>query len=362
MSIHTRLLFLGLLLLTACGSSGGSSDGFPEQTSSTTTQLNAPPVSLTTTDDPGTPSSSSSTLPTLASSSCAASDLPPPGNPVLIVENIAIDDPDQGLNIRNGPSTSEAVQFSLANGTTVTATGLCELTASGRAWWEVQGDQWSGWASSQFLGPFNATAQTACAVENFDPVGKGTVERILADVDGNGSTDTIFLSYDGAVVPPNAWTGSNASIQIQYGDGGLSYELDIAAVLSDGGPGSGISQMPGFPYRIDPVGSTRSLGVVSSHFAGSATGAGQTHIVGELNCSPTVIANLDVNPSAGNPMRPILCDVAGRSDLFALEGIDANGNYLATEFVFQGSSFTPQGQKAVSSQGLTQSADEALCQ
>lgn len=360
---HTAIA--ALITLAACGGSSGLATPV-----TTTTQVESPeptrgvPSSLppVSSEPPSSQSSSSSSTPALASTSCDSSDLPPANpNAVVIVTNIEVDDPDLGLNIRTGPSTAESIQFSLPNGTTVTTTGLCERNASGTVWWEVQDNQWSGWASSRFLQPFDTSTPTACGVANFDPAGKGTVERILADVDGNGSTDTIFLTYDGTVAPPDAWTGSRAAIQIQYADGGLSYELVIDAILADGGPSTGLSQMPNFPQRIDMEGSSRSVGVISSHFDGSATGAGLAHIVGELNCSPTLIANLDVNPAPGNPMAPILCDTGGRSELFALDGLDVNGDYLATEYLFQGSGFVPQQQQTFSSQGLTQSPESAVC-
>ena len=334
-------------------------------TTSSSTPGTIPTTTTIVTTTTAASSSSSSTTPVLASTTCTANELPPSGSafaPVM-VHDITADDSDKGLNIRTGPSTADAIQFALPNGSTMTATGPCEKDSTGRVWWEVENGMWSGWAAARYLTVFDATAATSCPVANYNPIGKGTVDKILGDFDGNGSVDAMYLAYDGVVNAPYAWTGSKATVQIQYADGGLSYELDITSILSDGGPTLGIIQMPDFPERIDPANTARSVAVLSSHYDTSATGAGQAHFVGELNCSPTVIANMAVTPSAGNPENPVLCDVGGggRTQLYALEGFDANFNYLVTEYDFQGASFVPQGQQAVSSQGVALSVEQAVC-
>lgn len=341
-------LLAAAIALAACGgstSTGASNSSVPQASSTTVvapsapSSSSAPPVSVT-------PTSTAATV--TSSSNCAVNDLPPADSPfaAVIVHDIPANDPDQGLNIRLGPSTSNLVQFALPNGSTMASTGLCEMDSVGQVWWEVEDGSWNGWAAARYLKEFDASTTTACPVANFNPIGKGTVEKILGDFDGNGSIDTVFLSYDGLVNAPAAWTGTTSTVQIQYADGGLSYELDVTSILNDGGPAVGIPQMPTFPHRIDPANSSRSVAVMSSHYDTSATGAGQAHFIGELNCSPTVVANVPVDPSVGNPQRPILCDIGGggRTQLWVLDGLTTNFDYLVTRYDFQGGSYLLQGQ------------------
>ena len=290
----------------------------------------------------------------LASTSCTAAEAPPspvPFTPVM-VSGITADDPDKGLNIRTGPSPSDAIELTLPNGTGFAATGQCERDANGTIWWEVENGHWTGWAASKYLTVVAAGHTTTCPAGNYNPVaivpnavGSLTTEQVLADVDGNGSVDTIYLTYDGVVSLPNAWTGTTVGVQIQYADGGLSTILDITNSIADAGPLVGISQPP-FPERVDPENTTRSVGVISSNYSFSAPGSGLAHFIGELNCDPTLLLTLPVTPSAANPERPILCDVGGRSQLWAQEGLDANFNYLVREHVYDNNSATyvPLGQ------------------
>ena len=288
--------------------------------------------------------------------------MPPPGNPfaTVIVTGITAVDPDKGLNIRFDPTTSSPVQFALPNGAAMATTGLCEKTPDGTVWWAVEDGQWDGWASAQYLTPFVA-GSTTCPAGTYNPIGKGTVEVILGDYDGDGSVDALYLSYDGVVQPPNMWTGSKANVQIQFADGGLSTELDITSRLGDGGPSIGIAQMPGFPLRVDPANTFRSVGVLSSTYSGSATGAGLSHFVGVDGCDPAVLVEIAVTPSAGNPQRPLLCDIGGggRTQLYSVDGLTSSFDYLATEYDFQGTTFVPQPQ--ITSGNVNTDAEPPVC-
>ncbi len=347
----------------ACGSTSATPATTVAQTSTTaqTPSTSSSVVSSTTTTAQASTSSSATSPTTVATTttapnatvvvpgntSCSASELPPPGNPFspVIVAGITAVDPDKGLIIRFDPTTSSGAQFALPNGSGMGTTGLCEKSPDGTVWWAVEDGHWDGWASSRYLIPYVAGTST-CPAGVYNPIGKGTVDSILGDYDGNGSVDALFLAYDGIVQPPNQWTGSTATVQIQFADGGLSTELDITASLGDGGPGLGISQMPTFPQRVDPANTFRSVAVLGSTYAGSATGAGLSHFVGVDGCDPVILTEIPVTPSVGNPQRPYLCDIGGggRTQLYALDGLNQSFDFLVTEYDFQGSAFVPKPQ------------------
>lgn len=252
------------------------------------------------------------------------------------------------------------MQFALPNGSGFATTGLCEKSPDGTVWWAVEDGHWDGWASSAYLAPVVA-GTSVCPAGNYDPIGKGTVDSILGDFDGNGSVDALFLAYDGVVQAPNTWTGTTATVQIQFSDGGLSTELDITSILGDGGPTLGISQMPAFPQRIDPANGNHSVAVLGSSYAGSATGAGLSHFFLAAGCDPALVAEIDVTPSAGNPERPHLCHIGGggRVQLYAVDGFDSSFNYLVTEYDFQGNIFVAQPQ--ITSGNASTDPDPTVC-
>ncbi len=349
------------LVATSCGSSDqtattSSSTGAQPSTSAATAATSASssvPTSVVTSAPAATPATTSaiaaasSTTAAPAAGSCSGAELPPAGSPhaPVMVTGISANDSDGGLNIRFDPNPTSPVQFALPNGSGMATTGLCEKSSDGTVWWAVEDGHWSGWASSQYLTHFVAGA-SVCPSGTFNPIGKGTVGSVLGDYDGDGAVDALFLAYDGAVQAPNAWTGSTATLQIQFADGGLSTELDISGNVADGGPAIGITQLPGFPKRIDPANTWRSVAVLSSTYAGSATGAGLSHFIGVDGCNPRVLAEIEVTPSAGSPARPIVCDVGGggRVQLYALEGLSGSFDYLVTEYDFLGNTFVPQPQ------------------
>ena len=262
------------------------------------------------------------------------------------MSGISADDPDKGLNIRFDPTTASGIQFALPNGTRVSATGMCEISADGAIWWEVENGLWTGWANSQFLTGYSA-GSSACNAGVYDPVGKGTVETILGDFDGDGLVDAMNLSFDGVVQAPNTWTGSKATLQIQFADGGLSGELDITALIGDGGPAIGniFGGQFGEPFseRIDFAGSSLSAAVFSSTYAGSATGAGRTHFAFASHCEP-VMGSIETNPSAGNPLAPVLCASgnAGRMDLYSLDGLNSTSQFVVTPYLQIADQLIPQ--------------------
>ena len=353
-----RVIMAGIVIVLAgcAGSSSGdlastsSPTTSPTDASTTTETQSASPSSIGSTtavaNTLGSSSSSTGAPPTTAASPvCSASERPPAGNPFtpVIVSGISVDDPDKGLNIRFDPTTASAVQFALPNGSTFAATGLCEKTVGGNVWWEVENGQWNGWATARFLEPFVA-GSSACPAGNYNPIGKGTVESLLGDFDGDGLVDSMHLSYDGVVQPPAMWNGTTANLQIQYADGGLSTELDITGLIGDGGPGVGISQMTAFPQRIDFAGSSISAAVLGSTYSGSATGAGRAHFAFSSNCEP-VMLSIEVNPSAGFPQRPVICDVGGgRVDLYALDGVNGAFDFLVTPYEIVVDQLIPQPQ------------------
>lgn len=66
--------------------------------------------------------------------------------------DVALDDPDGGLNFREAPSTSSSVITTFRRGVEVISTGECVIVG-GTDWWEVlrtDGSE-SGWVSSRFL-------------------------------------------------------------------------------------------------------------------------------------------------------------------------------------------------------------------
>ena len=276
------------------------------------------------------------------------------------MEGITASDPDKGLNIRSGPSGASAVQFALPNGSVMAATGPCEKAANGIVWWAVEDGHWDGWASAAFLSAYVAGTST-CTQGVFDPVGKGTIETILGDYDRDGLVDALFLAYDGIVSDANPWTGSSATVQIQYADGGLSPELDITSSIADGGPSAGVPQMPAFPERIDLANTSASMAVLSSSYAGWATGAGEVHFVGEAGCDAFIHASIPVTPSAGNPQRPFVCDSGGggRVQLYSLDGIDASFDYLVTEYDYQGGTLVPLPQ--ITAGNASSDPDPTVC-
>ena len=262
-----------------------------------------------------------------------------------MVTGITAVDADKGLNVREDPTTSSPAQFALPNGSVMTATGPCEKSSNGTVWWEIEDGHFGGWASSQYLTTYVAGSST-CPAGNFNPVGKGTVHSILGDYDGDGPVDALFVSYDGVVQPPNKWTGTTATAQIQFADGGLSTELDITSNLGDGGLTNVISQTSGFPERIDPANTFRSVAVLNSLYSTSATGAGLSHFIGVDGCDPAVLVEIAVTPSAGTPQRPFVCDIGGggRVQLYSLDGLDSSFDYLVTEYDFQGTTFVAKPQ------------------
>ncbi len=68
--------------------------------------------------------------------------------------DVAIDDPDGGLNLRSGPGVSSPVLWALPQNTKVRVTNLCQTVGS-TDWWKVQpiveADIEAGWVSSNFL-------------------------------------------------------------------------------------------------------------------------------------------------------------------------------------------------------------------
>lgn len=64
--------------------------------------------------------------------------------------DVAIDDPDGGLNMREGAGVDYPIVKVLPRGDTVGITGVCEVVGS-TDWWQVQTNGQLGWVSSTFL-------------------------------------------------------------------------------------------------------------------------------------------------------------------------------------------------------------------
>ena len=331
------------LIAAACGSSDtvatpAATDApitteEPTTTSTTTAVVPTPstsaqvPTTLTPVVPTSTPAIPTSTNPVtppppppVPLSVCTAADLPPNGNafaPVM-VSGIQIDDSDKGLHIRFDPTTASGSQFVLPNGATMTATGVCEISADGGVWWEVQNGQWSGWARSDYLTGYTQASST-CPAGNVNTITTSTVDSLLGDFDGDGVTDTLFLIYDGVVQSPAQWTGTTATVQIQFGDGGLSSVLDVVPLMGDGGPKVGPFSTPfGVPpiEHVDLAGTPITPATFRSEH--SVTAAGVSHFAWASQCDP-VILNVDFNGTAGHPLGPVFCDAGnGQVDLFAL--------------------------------------------
>jgi len=272
---------------------------------------------------------------------CSAAQRPPSTTQSVVeVFNIPTGDPDGGLLYHTDPGLSTAVQYVLANGTPLTATGQC-VVVDDFPWWEVEDGGASGWASANYLRP-RSNISSACPVGVFDPTGKPSAKMMTGDFDGDGTSDTLFLSYDGALQQPNPWTGTSATVQIQFGDGGLSAELDIMPRLNDGGPALG-TVFGGFPNVFTPAGSNADVAALHSAYAGSAVGgSGTTHIVSVNGCRPVVL-DLETHPDAFNPSGPWACPVAGGTyTLLHVDSFTAPGSFTVTPYSFQGGSFTAQ--------------------
>ena len=366
--LKQQLIALALLAVVAASCSSAATSAATGETPTTATPATSPPprdvppiTSETPASTPATSITPTTAQPvTTTPPVCTAADLPPnPNAPSIVrVTGIESDDVDKGLNIRFDPTTASGVQFALPNGTSVTATGGCEVSVDGGIWWAIEGDQWTGWANASFL---LAAGPTQCNAGNFNPVGKDTIETILGDYDGDGQADALFLSYDGVVQPPNLWSGTTATLQIQYADGGLSTEFNVTALLGDGGPEIGVSNSIPFPDRIEFGGSDIEAAFLGSTYSGSATGAGRAHLVWSAQCEP-VMASFEVNPSVGFPQRPVLCDVdaAGRVEVYALDGVTGNLDFLLTPHQFVVDQLIPQAQ-ITAGNALATDPESAVC-
>lgn len=99
---------------------------------------------VTTTTEAETPEENTTT--TAPVETCEAPEL------TAFYVDVALDDPDGGLNVRSGPGTSNAVVDTFARGKELIPTGECEVVGS-TEWWAVNASDgfFLGWTSSRFL-------------------------------------------------------------------------------------------------------------------------------------------------------------------------------------------------------------------
>jgi hypothetical protein len=163
--------------------------------------------------------------------------------------NVRLDDADGGLHLRTGAGTSNDILLPLPTGTEVAALGGCEVTDTGREWFElmvVTDPELSGWAAADWLEPLT---RTACPSGSVDTSGLVGIRTARGDFDGDGATDELTVG--------NHEEGEVAVLQVVFADGG--YARGDAEILS----GEILR-----PFR--PIGAARDIALV---FDGLTSGA-----------------------------------------------------------------------------------------
>lgn len=163
--------------------------------------------------------------------------------------NVRLDDADGGLHLRTGAGTSNDILLPLPTGTEVAALGGCEVTDTGREWFElmvVTDPELSGWAAADWLEPLT---RTACPSGSVDTSGLVGIRTARGDFDGDGTTDELTVG--------NHEEGEVAVLQVAFADGG--YARGDAEILS----GEILR-----PFR--PIGAARDIALV---FDGLTSGA-----------------------------------------------------------------------------------------
>ncbi len=107
----------------------------------------------------------------------------PPGTDVYV--DVAVDDPDGGLNLRAGPGVANEILFTFDRGATIVTTGECTVVGS-TDWWQVTNPKHIGWVSSRFLSEH--------PIDPADPIDPGVgIGRTVKDLDNVG---TVGLTLD----------------------------------------------------------------------------------------------------------------------------------------------------------------------
>ena len=175
------------------------------------------------------------------------------GSQTYMVINVAPNDPDGGLVIRDQPGLSQnrlgALDFD-ETGITVTS---CAVGPQGVVWWELGGQ--FGWVSASFLAPETSQA-ISCAAGPFDPQGKNVLGSATGQFDtGTAGNDTLYLYTQ----------GNSTWVQFELADGSVSSAANLGAVSSSFAP---INVLGGFaPNQIahltDIAGAGGAVGGIS---------------------------------------------------------------------------------------------------
>ena len=128
--------------------------------------------------------------------------------PTLVAHfvDVALDDPDGGLNMRTSPGSQEAVVDTFPRSSELIATGNCQVLSS-RDWWEVttsDGSQ-TGWVAARFLSDlpvFNPGLGNP--IDDPDNVGitRPTLEELVAAIAESYGFDEDLVVLE--VIPPEA--------------------------------------------------------------------------------------------------------------------------------------------------------------
>ncbi len=244
------LTFASLLALGACGSDPVEEQADTETSSSAeaVTELvseGAEPVEADTSDDGPTldPVVDDSETTTTTSEGQEAE---PEEDPVETCEapelqphfvDVALDDPDGGLNVRSGPGITNDVIITIERSGELIATGNCEIVGT-VDWWEVSTSDGSltGWASSRFLSDLPVfNPGLGKAIEDTDNVGIGgsTLEEMAeAIAEAYGFDEDGVITQEGEVIGIDAQGGSVTYIMTGLKDDASNgYQVEIDFLL-----------------------------------------------------------------------------------------------------------------------------------
>ena len=262
-------LFGALLMLAACGSSAPTTTAASEASTSatdtaetntaepdeTSEDISDAPASLAIADDetpvdedtdggdtPGDEQSTTTSTTTTSTTTTTEAVVPTCSAPELQAHfvDVALDDPDGGLNMRSAPGPTNSILNTFARGKELITTGECTPVGT-TEWWQVttsDGGE-TGWVSSRFLTDTPVESmELGARIEDPDLDGlaseslDATID-LLADRYGFGG-DRVVTFIDGAGADAQ---GGSATYEVtglkDDAIGGYRFEIDYFFVKSE---------------------------------------------------------------------------------------------------------------------------------
>ena len=230
-------------------------------------------VAPTTTVEPEPTTPATEALVDPADADCPAA---PAG---LHVVDVAVDDPDGGLNVRAEPGVDAEIIAVIPPGEMVGAGGSCTVVGDAQ-WWQIEGgpDPIAGWVSANYLTP-HVVAECPTGTPDFDEADIIKMER--GDFDGDGGMDQLMIGNVGGDDP-----NSSVKIAIQLASGGLA-EAEL-----QGWQAAEI-------YTIfQPVGTNHDVIMVRDLWGGGAS-TNMWALIDLVDCAPTRIGEILQGASVG---------------------------------------------------------------